>query len=59
MAMGDRLRGLARSRLMRLRGRIDRRIERLDEKRQRLDARIEKHTPQAAEEAPAEEPKQE
>ncbi|MGD0115092.1 MAG: hypothetical protein ABSC13_03700 [Dehalococcoidia bacterium] len=57
MAMGDRLRGLARQRLMRIRGRIDRRIDHLEQKRQRLDARIEKRTPHAAEETPPEEPK--
>lgn len=42
MGFRDRLRGIARRRLMVVRGRIDRRIERLDEKRQRLDARIAK-----------------
>ncbi len=44
---------------MRVRSRIDRRIDHLEQKRQRLDARIEKHTPPAAEETPPEEPKQE
>jgi hypothetical protein len=42
---------------MRIRGRIDRRIDHLEQKRQRLDARIEKRTPHAAEETPPEEPK--
>jgi hypothetical protein len=56
MGLRERLRGITRRRLMRLRGRVDKRIDRLEQKRQRLDARLEKRALEPKEEGPAEEP---
>ncbi len=58
MGLRDKARGMARRRLMKVRSRIDRRIDRLDQKRARLDAKIEKRAPVAGE-SPVEEPKTE